>query len=129
MCSAIAVRLAEQVYIAGQLLRCAFHLILQLLGLRFAQSLGVPAPYRLKVSGWIVGPNHSKGVGSGRDNGITVEALEALPHRLASFDDDVWARRPAVGLRSHFWFDAGEHWVDFGNYGVKFVPLGPGVLL
>jgi hypothetical protein len=65
-------------------------LILQLLGLRFAQSFGEPAPYRLKVSGWIVGPNHSKGVSSGGNNCVTVEAFEAIPRRLASFDDDVW---------------------------------------
>ena len=56
-----------------------------------------------------MGPNHKKGVGSGGDNGVTVEALEALPRRLASFDDDVRARRPAVGLRSLLWFDAIEH--------------------
>ena len=76
-----------------------------------------------------MGPNNSKGVGSGVKNGIVVEALEAFPRRLASFDDDVRAWRPAVGLRSSFWIDTVEHWVDFGNYGVKFVPLGPSVLL
>ena len=38
-------------------------------------------------------------------------------------------RWPAIGLRSHFWFDAVEHWFDSSNYGVKLVPLGPSVLL
>ena len=76
-----------------------------------------------------MGPNHRKGVGCGGDNDITVEALEVLPSRLASFDDDVWARWPTVGLRSHFWFGAVEHWFDSGNHGVKLVPLGLGVLL
>ena len=128
MCSTTAVHFAEQVYISCQLLRCVLHLILKQLGLCFAQSFGEPTPYRLKVSGWIVGPNHSKGVGSGGNNGVVVEALEALPRRLASFDDDVWARRPTIGLRSHFWFNAVEHWSNPGNYGVELVPLGPGLL-
>ena len=109
MCPAIVVHFAEQVYITCQLLRCFLHLILELLGLCFAQSFGEPAPYRLKVSGWIVGLNHSKGVGSGDNNGIVVEALEALPRCLAPFNDNVRVRRPTVGLRSHFWFDAVEH--------------------
>ena len=109
MCFATAVHFTEQVYIACQLLRCVLHLILQLLGLCLAQPFGEPTPYRLKVNGWIVGPNHSKGVGSGGNNGVVVEALEALPRRLASFDDDVRARWPTVGLRNHFWFDAVEH--------------------
>ena len=89
MCFATAVSLSEQVYIAGQLFHRVFHLILQPLGLCFAQPLGIPAPYRLKVSGWIVGSNNIKGVGSGGNNGVAVEALEAFPRRLASFDDDV----------------------------------------
>ena len=89
LCSAITAHLAEQVYIACQLLRCVLHLILQLLGLRLAQPFGEPAPYRLKVSGWIVGPNHRKGVGNGGHNGVAVEALEILPRRLAPLDDGV----------------------------------------
>ena len=74
----------------------------------------------------MVGPNHSKGVGSGENNSVVVEAL---PRRLAPFDDDVRARRPAIGLRSHLQVDTVEHWFDSGNYGIKLVPLGPGVLL
>ena len=76
-----------------------------------------------------MGPNHSKGVGSGGNNGIVVEGLEALPCRLASFDDDVRVWQPTIGLRSLLWFDAIEHWFDSGNYGVKLIPLGLGVLL
>ena len=94
-----------------------------------SQSFGIPAPYRLKVSGWILGPNHSKNVGRGGGNGVVVEALKAFPRRLASFDDDVRACWPAVGLRSRFWFDAVEHWIDSSNYGVKLVALCLGVLL
>ena len=50
---------------------------------------GESNPYRLKVNGWIVGPNHRKGVSSGGNNGIAVEALEVLPRRLAPLDDGV----------------------------------------
>ena len=74
----IAVRLTEQVNVVGQLLRRVLHLILQLLVLYLAHPFGESSPYRLKVSGWIVGPNHSKGMGSGRNNGVMVEAPEAL---------------------------------------------------
>ena len=124
-----AIRLTKQIYVTGQFLRCVLHLILQLLGLHLAQSFCEPAPYRLKVSGWIVGPNHSKGVGSGGNNDVAVESLEALPCRFTSFDDDVRARWPTIGLRSNLQVNAVEHWIDSGNYGVKLVPLGPGILL
>ena len=42
LCFATAVHFIKQVYIARQLLRCVLHLILQLLGLRIAQSFGEP---------------------------------------------------------------------------------------
>ena len=102
MCSAIAVRLAEQVYIAGQLLRCVFHLILQLLGLHIAQPFGEPAPYSLNVDGWVMGPNNSKDMSSDGQYGVTVEALEVLPPCFAPLDDGVRALSPAVGLGSRF---------------------------
>jgi len=129
LCFATTVSLSEQVYIAGQLFCRVFHLILQPLGLCFAQPLGVPAPYRLKVSGWIVGSNNSKGMGSSGNNDVAVEALKAFPRRLASFDDNIRARWPAVGTRSSFRFDAVEHRSDSDHYAIKIVPLGTGVLL
>ena len=66
---------------------------------------------------------------NGGDDGITVEALEVLPRRLAPFDDGVWTRRPIVGLRSHLQVDAVEHRFNPGNYGIELVPLGLGILL
>ena len=48
---------------------------------------GESGPYRLKVNGWVVGPDHLKGVSNGGNNGIVVEALEVLPRRLAPLDD------------------------------------------
>ena len=86
MSFATAVHFAEQVYVACQLLRSVLHLILQLLGLRLAQPFGKSVPYRLKVNGWVVGPNHRKGVSSDGNNGI---AVEVLPRRLAPLDDSV----------------------------------------
>ena len=99
--SAIAVRLAKQVYVAGQLFRRVLHLILQLLGLRLTQPFGESSPYRLKVNGWVVRLDHRKGVTNSGNNGIAVEALEVLPRRLAPLNDGVQMRRPTVGLRSH----------------------------
>ena len=55
---AIAVHLAEQVDVAGQLLRCVVHLIFQLLMLCHARPSGESIPYRLKVNGWVVGLDH-----------------------------------------------------------------------
>ena len=63
------------------------------------------------------------------NNGITVDALEVLPRRLALLDDGVRMRRPAVGLRSHLQVDAVEHRFNPGNYGIELVPLGLGILL
>ena len=110
--STITVRLSEQVYIVGQLLRCVLHLILQLLGLRIAQSFGEPTPYRLKVDGWVMGPNHRKGMSSDGHNSVVVEALEVLPCCLAPVDDGVRTWWPVVGLRSYFHVDVVEHRLD-----------------
>ena len=57
--------------------------------LRLAHPFAESSPYRLKVNGWIVGPNHRQGMSNGSNNGIAVEALEVLPHRLAPLDDGV----------------------------------------
>ena len=62
--SAITIRLTKQIYIAGQHLCCVLHLILQLLGLCIAQSFGETTPYRLKVEGWVMRPNHRKDMSS-----------------------------------------------------------------
>ena len=99
--STIAIRLAEQVYVTGQLLRHVCHLILQLQVLHLAHSFSESSPYCLKVHGWVVGPDHRKGMSDGGNNSIAVEALEVLPRRLAPFDDGVRMWWPAVGLRSH----------------------------
>ena len=74
---------------AGQLLHYVLQLIFQLLGLRIAQFFGKPAPYRLKVDSWVMGPNHCEDVSSNRHNGVAVEALEVLPCCLAPLDDGV----------------------------------------
>ena len=95
--------------VAGQFFRHVLLLVLQPISLHLAQPFGESCSYRLKVSGWIVGPNHNKGVGSGGNNGVAVETLEALPRHLAPFDDDVQAQWPAVGLRNHLWVDVVEH--------------------
>ena len=50
--------------------------------LRLTQPLSESNPYRLKVNGWIEGPNHHNGMSSGGNNGVVVEALEVLPRRL-----------------------------------------------
>ena len=55
----------------------------------------------MKVNGRVMGPDHRKGVSNGGDDGIVVETLEVLPHRLASIDDGVRTQRPTVRLRSH----------------------------
>ena len=65
----------------------------------------------------------------GGDGGITVEAFEVLPRRLAPINDGVWTRRPTVRMRSHLQVNVVEHWLDFGNYGVELAPLGSGLLL
>ena len=48
---AIALRLAKQVDVVGQLLRRVLHLILQLLVLRLAHPSSESGPYHLKVNG------------------------------------------------------------------------------
>ena len=84
-----AIRLTKQIYVASQFLHCILHLILQLLGLRIAQSFGETAPYRLNLDGWVVGPNNRKDMSSNGHNGIAVEDLEILPHCLAPLDDGI----------------------------------------
>ena len=86
-------------------------------------------PYRLKVNGWVVGPDHRKGVCNGGDSGITVEAFEVLPRRLAPINDGVWTWWPTVGLWSHLQVDTVKYRLDSDNYGIEFVPLGPSLLL
>ena len=66
---------------------------------------------------------------NGGDGGVAVEAFEVLPRLLTPVDDGVWARQPAVGLRSHLHVDIVENQLDSGNYGVKLVPLGSSLLL
>ena len=72
------------------------------MGLRIAQSFGEPAPYRLKVNGSVMGLDNHKDMSSDRHNGVTVEALEVLPHCLAPLDDGVRALPPAIELSSRF---------------------------
>ena len=55
--------------------------------LRLAYPSGESGPYRLKVNGWVVGPDHLKGMSNGGNNGVVVEALEVLPCHLAPLDD------------------------------------------
>ena len=74
--------------------------------LRLPHSSGESGPYRLKVNGWVVAPNHRKGVSNNGNNGVVVEALEVLPHCLAPLDDGVRTLPPAVGLDSRFQVDA-----------------------
>ena len=57
--------------------------------LHLAHPFGESGPYRLKVNGRTVGPNHRKEVSNGGNNGITVEALEVLLHHFAPLDDGV----------------------------------------
>ena len=89
MAFAIAVHLAEQVNVASQLFPRIVHLILQLLMLHCACPVGKSNTYRLKVNGWVVGPDHRKGMSNGGNNGVAVEALEVLPHCFAPLDDGV----------------------------------------
>ena len=69
--------------------------------LHLAHPFGESGPYRLKVNGWVVGPDHRKGISNGGNNGVMVEALEVLPRRLALLDDGVRTRWPTIGLRSY----------------------------
>ena len=87
--SAVTIRLAEQIYIAGQHLCCILHFILQLLCPRVVQSFGEPTPYRLKVDGWVMGPNNREDMSSDGHNGVAIEDLEILPRYLAPLDDGV----------------------------------------
>ena len=50
---------------------------------------GKSSPYCLKVNGWVVGPDHRKGMSNGSNNGIMVEALVVRPRRLAFVNDGV----------------------------------------
>ena len=87
--SAIAICLTEQVYVVSQFFHRVLHLILQLLGLRLTHPFSESGPYCLKVNELIVGPNHHKGMRNGGNNGVTIEALKALPCHLAPLDDSV----------------------------------------
>ena len=84
-----AIRLTKQIYVAGQFLCYVLHLILQLLGLRIAQSFSETTPYRLNVDGWVVGPSNRKDMSSNNHNGVVVEDLEILPRCLAPLDDGI----------------------------------------
>ena len=55
-----------------------------------AQSFGEPTPYRLKVDGWVMGPNNYEDMSSDGHNGVAVENLEVLPRCLTPLDDGVW---------------------------------------
>jgi len=77
--------------------------------LRRAHPSGKSGPYRLKVNDRLVRSDHRYGVCNGGDGGVTVEAFEVLPHRLALVDDGVRAWWPAVGLRNHLHVDGVEH--------------------
>ena len=66
---------------------------------------------------------------NGGDDGVVVEAFEVLPCHLAPLDDGVRTWWPIIGLRSHLQVDTVEHQLDPSNYGIEFVPLGPGLLL
>ena len=92
--------------------------------LHLACPSGESSPYRLKVNGWVVGPNHRKGVSNSGYDGIVVEAFEVLPRRLAPIDDGVRMRRPVVGLRSCLHVDAIKHRPDSSHHGIEFLPLG-----
>ena len=98
MSSAIAIHLAKQIYITGQHFCCILHFILQLLGLRVAQSFYKPTLYGLKVGGRIMGPNNHKDMGSNGSNGIAVEDFEVFPCCLAPLNDGVRVLPPAVVL-------------------------------
>ena len=74
MSSSIADRLIEQIDVAGKLLRCVFHLYLQLLDLCLGLPFGKSGSDRLKIDGGIVGPDHREGMSDGGDNGIAVVA-------------------------------------------------------
>ena len=80
---AIALRLAKQVDVVGQLLRRVLHLIFQLLLLRRTHPSGESGPYRSKIDGRVMSPDHRQGMHHDEDNDISVEAFEVLPRRLA----------------------------------------------
>ena len=65
---------------------------------------------------------------NGGDDGIAVEAFEVLPRRFAPLDDGVRTLPPIDGLRSRFQVDAVEHRFNCGDYSVKVIPLGLGLL-
>jgi len=118
---ALTVSLAEQINIAGQSLHRVLHLIFQLLLLHHTRPSGESDPYRSKIDGRVMRPDHRQGMGHDGDSGILVEVL---PCHLAPIDDGVQTWWPIVGLRSHLHVDTVEHWLDSGYYSVEFTPLG-----
>ena len=119
---AITAYLAEQIDIAGHPLRRILHLIFQLLFRRTRPS-GESGLYRSEIDRRVVGPDHRQGMRHDGDSGVSVEAFEVLPRRLAPVNDGVWMGRPIVGLRSYLHIDTVEHRPDSGHHGVKFSPL------
>ena len=85
----------------GQLLRRVLHLVLLLLLSHRTHPSGESGPYRLKIDRRVVGPDHRQGMSHDRDSGISVEAFEVLPCRLAPVNDGVQMGRPVVGPRSY----------------------------
>ena len=86
---AVTVYFAEQVDIADQLLCRILHLIFQLLLLCRTRPSSESSPYRSKIDGRVVRPDHRQGMGHDGDSGILVGALEVLPCHLALVDDGV----------------------------------------
>jgi len=128
MRSAITSRFAKQIYIAGPHFCCILHFILQLLGLRIAQSFCEPTLYGLKVGGRIMGPNNRKDMGSNSSNGITIEGFEVFPCCLAPLNEGVRVLPPAVMLSGHLQVDAVKHRLNCGDYNIEILLLDPGLL-
>ena len=106
---AVTIHLAEQVDVVGQLLRRILHLILQLLLSCRTRPSGKSGPYRSKIDGRVVRPDHRQGMCHDEDSGIVVEALEVLPRRVAPVDDGVRTWWPVVGLRSYLHINTVKH--------------------
>ena len=72
-------------------------------------------------------PDHRQGMGHDGDSGVSVEALEVLPRRLAPVDDGVRMWRAVIGLRSHLPVDKSSTGLTLAIrrrvYSFEFVPL------
>ena len=121
---ALSVHLAEQVNVVGQPLRRILHLIFQLLLLCRARPSGKSSPYRSKIDDRVMRIDHRYGMGHDGDSGVSVEAIEVLPHRLAPIDYGVQTWRPVIGLRHHLHVDTVEHRLDSSHHDIEFSPLG-----